>query len=80
MDSTFYVAGLPIPTPVRDPDTGNIVDGYRLTVVSNQTGARAVIEIPETAYSADNVQKPAEYKLGIHDSVLSKFAAPQPKG
>lgn len=80
MDATFYVAGLPIPTPVRDPDTGNIVDGYRINVVSNATGARAIIEIPETAYSADNVKKLAEYKLGIHDSVLSSFAPPTPKG
>ena len=71
----FYIAGTPQPTPVKNADTGLVENGYRLTVVDTETGARAVLEIPQSQYNPTNVETLANYYLGLQNDVLAKFGA-----
>jgi hypothetical protein len=70
--------GLPQPTTVRDPDTGIIVDGYRVRVQSDETGAQAVLDIPRDRYSPEYVQRQANQHLGTQDAVVKLFGTPEP--
>lgn len=77
--ASFYVAGIPIPTPVKNTDTGLVENGYRLTVIDSTSGAKAVIEVPQSQYNAGNVEALANYYLGLQNDVLSQFARPAPQ-
>ena len=72
----FHIDGTPQATPVRDPASGLVVDGYRFVVVSNETGNRAVIEVPASQMSAAKVDELAQAQLVPLDDATSKFAKP----
>ena len=75
----FHLAGIPQATPVRDSNTGLVVDGYRLTVVSNDTGAAAVLEIPKDRYTVEHVTELAERALHHADGVVKAFGTRPPE-
>lgn len=72
----FHVDGIPEALPIRDRSNGQVVDGYRLTVVSNVTGARAVLELPKRDMTPENVAREATRELGKLDSTLAAFPRP----
>lgn len=72
-DATFELVSLPEPMPVRDPDTGAIVDGYRLTVRSKTSGATATLELPKSRYSAAYLKQQAEAALAPLDESIAAF-------
>ncbi len=74
----FYIAGTPIPTPVKNTDTGLVENGYRFTVVDSNTGTRAVLEVPQSQYNTDNVATLAHYYLGLQNDVRAAFQPPSP--
>lgn len=72
---SFELVTLPAPMPVRDPDTGNVVEGYVVTVKSKTTGATARLEIPASRYSADYLARQAEAALAPLDASVAQFGA-----
>lgn len=73
---SFHISGIPQAMPVRDDQTGLVVDGFRVTVVSNETGSRAVLEIPASRYSVETVRAAADEQLGKLDASLAAFPKP----
>jgi hypothetical protein len=63
--------------PIRDQRTGNVVDGYRYTVVSNETGTRAVIDVPRGVDVVAFLREHASAELARQDAALAAFAKPQ---
>lgn len=74
-EAGFELVALPEPMAVRDPDTGAIVDGYRLTVRSKTSGATATLELPKSRYSADYLKAQAEAALEPLDASIAAFGA-----
>lgn len=72
----FHVVGLPDAMPVRNPNNGLVEDGYRFTVASNLTGARAVIEIPKSLFSPAKLDELATEEIGKLDAALGAFVKP----
>lgn len=72
----FHIDGTPQATPVRDPASGLVVDGYRFVVVSNDTSNRAVIEVPASSMSAEKVAELAQAQLVPLDDVTARFSKP----
>lgn len=72
----FHVDGTPQAQPVRDAATGIVVDGFRFVVVSNETGNRAVIEVPAAQLSPAKVAELAEAQLGPLDATTKLYTKP----
>jgi hypothetical protein len=72
----FHVDGTPQAQPVRDPATGLVVDGYRFVVVSNETGNRAVIDVPAVQMSPAKVAELANAQLGQLDATTQQYSKP----
>lgn len=69
----FQILGIPQPTPVKNTDTGLIEDGYRFTVQDTSTGAKAVLEVPQSQFNTDTVQALADFYLGKQNEALAAF-------
>ena len=70
----FVVIGTPQPLPVKNADTGLVENGYRVMVQDTATGAKAVLEIPQSQFNTKTVQALADYYLGQQNDVLAQFA------
>lgn len=46
-----------------DPDTGQVVPGYRLTVRDGVTGSTVYVFVPDRVFSADNARLLIEQRL-----------------
>lgn len=73
--ATFELVSLPEPMAVRDPDTGAIVDGYRVTVRSKVSGATATLEIPKSRYTAAYLAVQATAAIAPIDESIATFGA-----
>lgn len=71
--ATFELVGLPQPQAVKDPNTGLVVDGFRVTVKSRRTGAVAQIELPSATFSVAALTAAAERALAPLDAAVAAF-------
>lgn len=70
---TWHLAIPPQAQPVRDEETGLVVDGYRITAVSDTTGNRAVFELPRSRFSPEAVNAEALRHLGVLDATTALY-------
>lgn len=70
---TWHLAVPPVAQPVRDEETGLVVDGYRITAVSDATGNRAVFELPRSRFSPETVNAEAQKHLGVLDATTALY-------
>lgn len=71
----FELTSLPQPASVKNPDNGQIVNGYKVTVRSLKTGATAQIEVPADRYVAGYVAALAKAALEPLDDSVAKFGS-----
>lgn len=77
---TWHLAGPPMAQSVRDEDTGLVVDGYRFTAVSDETGNKAQIELPKSRFSPETVNAAAQAQLGVLDATTALYGTKPPAG
>lgn len=72
--SRAYTPPVPIFTSWIDPQTGQAVEGYQLTTTWLATGHLLTVRIPQTSYTADNVDR-AIRAAGAQDDAIAALGA-----
>jgi hypothetical protein len=68
MNTGYRVVGQ-LERAAPDPDTGQTVPGVVVTARSNATGTAFSVFVPQSKYTADNVDTLLQHKLAIVDEV-----------